>query len=172
MRNGDSLAIGEGAQQMPVHHGLSDSCGLSAGAKAAGHTQWTVTLPFPYWPSLDSSGPPRPPWLACGDRPGSWGSPLTSVLSEHIYFQISLAKVRIRFSLTLLLDDFSSHRLLQCCFKMFHAMSLIDQMIQYSNITVYARHVFTLKDRLNYRVKESNRVRRDQLQSVVTPPLM
>lgn len=39
MRNGDSLAIGEGAQQMPVHHGLSDSCGLSAGAKAAGHTQ-------------------------------------------------------------------------------------------------------------------------------------
>lgn len=39
MWNGDSLAIGEGAQQMPVHHGLSDSCGLSAGAKAAGHTQ-------------------------------------------------------------------------------------------------------------------------------------
>lgn len=52
MWNGDSLAIGEGAQQMPVHHGLSDSCGLSAGAKAAGHTQRTVTR----LPSLASSG--------------------------------------------------------------------------------------------------------------------
>lgn len=43
MWNRDSLAIGEGTQQMPVHHGLSDSRGLSAGAKAAGHTQRTVT---------------------------------------------------------------------------------------------------------------------------------
>lgn len=39
MRNGDSPAISEGAQQMPVHHGLSDSCGLSAGAKAERCTQ-------------------------------------------------------------------------------------------------------------------------------------
>lgn len=35
MWNGDSLAIGEGAQQMPVHHGPSDSRGLSAGGAAA-----------------------------------------------------------------------------------------------------------------------------------------
>lgn len=39
MRNGDRPAMGEGAQQMPVHHGLPDSCGLSAGAEPAGHPQ-------------------------------------------------------------------------------------------------------------------------------------
>lgn len=57
MRNRDSPAIGEGAQQMPVHHGLSDSRGLSARAKATGHTQRTVTRTVsplsPHWPGLD-----------------------------------------------------------------------------------------------------------------------
>lgn len=45
VRNGDSPAIGEGTQQMPVHHGLWDSGGLSAGAEAEGRAQWTVTSP-------------------------------------------------------------------------------------------------------------------------------
>lgn len=139
MRNGDSLAIGEGAQQMPVLHGLSDSCGLSAGAKAAGHTQWTVN-PFPQWPSLDYFSPfPQPSWLACGDRPGSWGSPLTYGLSEHVHFQASLAKVRIRFSVTLLLDNFSFHWLLQCCVTFLHVDILIV-FIEWFSVHKYSSH--------------------------------
>lgn len=71
MRNGDSLAIGEGAQQMPVHHELSDSCGLSAGAKAAGRAQRTVTPSLTGLAEMILGPSPQPSWLARGDRLGS-----------------------------------------------------------------------------------------------------
>lgn len=44
--------------------------------------------------------------LACSDRWGSRGIPLTSVLSEHIYLWGSLAQVRIGFAVAPLQDSF------------------------------------------------------------------
>lgn len=92
MWNGDSLAIGGGAQQMPVHHGPSDSRGLSAGgaAAAAGRAQPSMTPSdhhdhhfLPHLSGLAPDGfslasvaplqtPAGPSHLACGDR---WGVP-------------------------------------------------------------------------------------------------
>lgn len=105
MWNGDSLAIGEGAQQMPVHHGPSYSRGLSAAAcaaVAAACAQPAVTPshhhnhPFsPHLSGLAPDGfsqgsmaplqtPDSPSHLACSDRWGSRRFPTRSVLSEHI----------------------------------------------------------------------------------------
>lgn len=98
---------------MPVHHGPSDSRGLSAGAAAAaGRAQPTVTPSHHHNHNLSglapdgfSQGsmaplqtPAGPSDLACGDRYGSRGFPMRSVLSEHIYFRRSLAEVRIGFA--------------------------------------------------------------------------
>lgn len=87
---------------MPVHHRLPDSCSLSSGAKAAGHTQRTVTPPSLHWPG-PSSSPPGLPVVT------SWGpeGPLGHLCCQNIYISNSLAKVTVRFSVALFRENFN-----------------------------------------------------------------